>query len=382
MVITKVYKDKQYLVFDYEDGRTVKYDFATKTAIGIRGKSVKDLKRQLSNISINELIDCCVDKQYARFLNFIRKKSIYHIDNIGTILSKVPQYSQYEQIFSAGFEDIIDLNHFTKTINDIPKSLIKAAQNRSIKISDRFCDYWEHNPNGYYLAYQLKFISLTDENIFYLLNAETYDFSFDPTTITGYRFYYSYFNKLIDEYGYNAKSLLIYIDELVTYEAFSDMTSLMREIMDYAKMMSAISPKFDKYPKNFLTTHQIASRNYNRLKKEFSEELFKKHINKDYECTIGDYMFIYPNSTQEIKDEAVNQNNCVASYIYRVIDGQCHIMFLRKRDNPDKSLVTLEIRNNKIVQAKRRYNVDITEEDKEVIDKWNKKFSNIKEEAA
>lgn len=26
----RVYKDKQYLVFDYEDGRTVKYNFATK----------------------------------------------------------------------------------------------------------------------------------------------------------------------------------------------------------------------------------------------------------------------------------------------------------------------------------------------------------------
>ena len=33
----RVYKDRQYLIFDYEDGRTVKYDFATKTAIGIKG---------------------------------------------------------------------------------------------------------------------------------------------------------------------------------------------------------------------------------------------------------------------------------------------------------------------------------------------------------
>lgn len=28
----RVYKDKQFLVFDFEDGRNVKYDFATKTA--------------------------------------------------------------------------------------------------------------------------------------------------------------------------------------------------------------------------------------------------------------------------------------------------------------------------------------------------------------
>jgi hypothetical protein len=61
----KVYKDKQYLVFDYGNDRTVKYDFVTKTAIGFKGKPVKDLKSQLKGLTIRELIDCCEDKQYA-----------------------------------------------------------------------------------------------------------------------------------------------------------------------------------------------------------------------------------------------------------------------------------------------------------------------------
>jgi hypothetical protein len=111
------------------------------------------------------------------------------------------------------------------------------------------------------------------------------------------------------------------------------------------------------------------------LKQEFNEEKFKQRINKDYECTFGEYRFIYPESTQEIKDEASQQSNCVASYIDRVIDGQCHIMFLRKKDNPDKSLVTIEIVDNKIVQAKRRFNDPVTFEDQEAIDKWNKKYA-------
>ena len=42
-----IYKDKQYLVFDFEDGKTVKYDFATKTAIGKSGKPVKNICSQL-----------------------------------------------------------------------------------------------------------------------------------------------------------------------------------------------------------------------------------------------------------------------------------------------------------------------------------------------
>lgn len=181
---------------------------------------------------------------------------------------------------------------------------------------------------------------------------------------------------MLDEYGYTAKPLLLYIDQLKTFEAIENISYLMSELYDYANMMKTISPKFDKYPRHFLTTHKIACRNYNRLKKEFAEDIFKQRINKQYECTFGDYVFIYPDSTQEIKDEATSQNNCVASYIDKVIDGKCHILFLRKKDKPNESLVTIEVRNNYIVQAKRRFNDDVTSEDQKAIEAFNKKFIN------
>lgn len=164
--------------------------------------------------------------------------------------------------------------------------------------------------------------------------------------------------------------------------AVEDMGFLIRELCDYANMMSQLSPKYDKYPRHFLTTHKIACRNYNRMKKEFSEELFKKRINKQYECSFGDYIFIYPESTQDIKDEATMQNNCVASYIDKVIDGECHILFLRKKNKPDESLVTIEVRNNHIVQARRRFNDDVTAEDQKAIDAFNKKFANKEDKVA
>ena len=94
------------------------------------------------------------------------------------------------------------------------------------------------------------------------------------------------------------------------------------------------------------------------------------------EKSFGEYAFIYPKCVQDIKDEAVSQNNCVASYIQRVLDGECHILFLRKKDSLDKSLVTIEVRNNKIVQAKRRFNYPVSSEEQDVIDKWDKWWSN------
>ena len=362
----KVYKDKQYLVFDFEDGMNVKYDFATKQAIGIKGKPVKNLNKQLRGWTIDSLFDCFVDQQYAKFLKFVRNKE-WNISNIGTILSRVPLHSNYEQIFSAGFDGIVDYNLKYK-INEIPKSLIKVAKQHNVKISNNLIEFWKVNSDAYNLAYQLEYISLNDDDIYNILKysiGRWENHTYVPESV---------FNILINNYKYNAKSLLLYMDELKTFEAIDDMDYLIREIYDYAKMMDTISDKWDKYPRHFLTTHKIACRNYNRLKKEFPEDLFRKRINKNYECTYKDYVFIYHDCTQDIKTEACQQNNCVASYIDRVIDGNCHIMFLRKKDSPDESLVTIEIRHNRIVQAKRRFNDPVTQEDQEAIDYWNKKF--------
>lgn len=366
----RVYKDKQYLVFDYEDGRTVKYDFATKTAIGIKGKPVKNLCSQLRGFTINQLIECCDDKQYAKFLAFIKKQEYYYVSNIGTILNKVPDYANFEQIFSAGIYDIIkDGEKFKYSINEIPKSLLKICRKYSIKLSNRIVKFYKENKDAHLIPFKLDFLSFDVDDIYKVWDAT------DGKYVDGVYQETSFFNILVNEFGYNAKDLWLYLDRLKTFEAIGNINYLLRELYDYANMMRQLSNKYDKYPRNFLTTHNIARRNYNRMKKEFSEELFRKRINKEYECSFGEYVFIYPKSTQEIKDEAVSQSNCVASYIDKVIDGNCHILFLRKKNNPQKSLVTIEVRNDQIVQARRKFNEDVTEEEQKAIDAFNKKFN-------
>ena len=53
-----------------------------------------------------------------------------------------------------------------------------------------------------------------------------------------------------------------------------------------------------------------------------------------------------------------------------------------KKSKPDESLVTIEVRNNHIVQARRRFNDDVTAEDQKAIDAFNKKFANKEDKAA
>ena len=65
---------------------------------------------------------------------------------------------------------------------------------------------------------------------------ESYDY------VDGISNYYSYFNKLIEEYEYNPKALLLYLDTLKTFEAIEDMCHLLGELVDYARMMNTSSP--------------------------------------------------------------------------------------------------------------------------------------------
>lgn len=370
----KIYKEKQFLIFDFEDGKTVKYDFATKTCIGKKGKPVNNLCTQLRGLTIDELCNSCVDEQYGKFLRFVKRNGAEYgcsINNIGTILDRVPRFSKFEQIFSAGVEDIVN-SDFQYGINDIPKSLVKMCKLHNIKLSNRLLEFYKQNPDAYFLAYNLDYISLDDRDILDILTS--YDSKWDSRTWD--YVYYSRFIRLINDYGYTAKSLLTYLDHLKTFEAIEGMDWMLRELEDYAKMMKEISPKFDKYPRHFLTTHKIASRNYNRLKHKFDEEKFKNRINPEMERTFGEYRFIYPRCIQDIKDESVQMSNCVSSYVQKVIDGHCDILFLRYKDSPDKSLVTIEVRNGKIVQALQKYNHPLTNEQQEIVNKWNKWYSN------
>lgn len=367
----KIYKDKQFLVFDFEDGKTVKYDFATKTAIGKKGKPVKNLCTQLRGLTVSQMCNMCVDKQYGKFLRFIEsscRAGCKYVSNIGTVLNYVPSYAKFEQIFSAGIDNVS--YDFSYSLSDMPKGLVKLCKEYDITLTNCIFDSFIQNPNGWILAFNMDYASLTKKDVKTALTNGSY------SHVTPMFRRDSYFTRLTNDYGYTAKNFMLYIDHLKTFEALDDIYALTREIYDYASMMKEISDKFDRYPRHFLTTHAIASRNYNRLKSQFDELKFQSRINKSMEKTFGDYVFIYPDSTQDIKDESVSMNNCVSSYISSVIDGKCDIMFMRYKDSPDKSLVTIEVQNNKIVQALQKYNNPLTSEQQKIVDKWNKWWGN------
>lgn len=366
----KSYKQKQFLVFEFPDKKTVKYNLATGECIGKSGRVVKSVNSQLSGYDLNEVINSFEDENYRNFLTFVesrvnitdwnRHRVGAHITNVGTFLKKISLYKHYEQIFSSGVKRVGIIH----SVNRVPKTLIKLCAKYDLKLTNKIIEAYKRQPDIMNSLIKFKFEVVTNKDIDRLCG------EYSPQI-------WSLF-QLVEKYNYKLNSLLTYVEKLMIYEGLTNVCKIIQELYDYVRMCTDISNKYEKYPKNFLTTHQITVRNYNVFKKDFNEKIFEKRINRNLEFKHDNYIIMYPNTPQDIKNEGINQNHCVGSYIDRVIDGKCHILFLRNIDSVDESLVTLQVQNNTVVQARGRFNRDVTHEEQEVIKQYNKYLGGLK----
>lgn len=119
--------------------------------------------------------------------------------------------------------------------------------------------------------------------------------------------------------------------------------------------------------------------------KLFSESYLKiKETFPKYEFSDEEFTIFYPEKPEDIVREGSELHHCVGSYIKRIIRGNNIILFLRKNEELDKSLVTVDIIpiNDglfEIEQAHGKCNCRISEIPgvTEFIKKWANKF-NIK----
>lgn len=352
----RVFKDHSFLVFDV-DGKQCKYDFATHKAYGFSGKEVKSINAQLAKHSVDEIIASCDQPGYGYFLKDV-SNTWYGSQccNIGTLLRKAEYYSRLEPFYTAGIKHIDGINYIKTPFRDVPSGLLKLCRQHNIPFDDDLVHSYKSNPDFFNIMFNLDYTTITEKDLLYIINWNRIPLN------------------LIQQYGYSAKSLLLYLDRLATFEALPPKDALVI-LRDTIQMSSAISPKYDKYPRYLRTTHDIVQRNYNRMKTQFDAEMFAHRVKPQMEHTVGEYAFIYPKSPQDIKDEAVQQNNCVASYIDRVIRGECDILFMRNVESKDKSLVTLEVVDGKVVQKRQHYNYPTTKPQDEAIAKWEQWYA-------
>lgn len=183
------------------------------------------------------------------------------------------------------------------------------------------------------------------------------------------------FNSLIQTHKYDMDALIKYVASyLVPFENYSYCDAF-SDLEDYFTMANAIGRNIKKYPKYLKSMHDIISSNYKAYKTAYPEDLFMKRARFDLEIEEKEYSIVIPKNSKDIVNEGACLNHCVGSYVQRIIDGYTYIFFLRKTENKEDPLITLELRNNQILQAKGSYNRPMTKEELEFMTKYCKKLN-------
>ena len=132
------------------------------------------------------------------------------------------------------------------------------------------------------------------------------------------------------------------------------------------------------YPKDLMKEHDKVMDLIEVVKNEANDRLIKERLetlNKNiYQ---NDKYIVYPASSSEsLIRESRLQHNCVKSYINRYALAETDIYLMREISDVDKPLVTVEVKDKDIVQARIKYNDDPNEEQLKFLDLWKTKILN------
>ena len=184
------------------------------------------------------------------------------------------------------------------------------------------------------------------------------------------------FKELINTFHYDFKRLIKYIFIDVRYQGLVSPRDTLSILKDANTMAKKIGVELsEKYPKSLKLTHDVLTMNYNSMVKEENKKAFDdmyEDWKNRYEYHNDKFSIITPKTPDDIVLEGSNQNNCVASYVDSVRNKKCVILFLRRTKSKDVSEVTIEIREDKIVQIKAFANRNINKEHEEFVKEWAK----------
>lgn len=190
--------------------------------------------------------------------------------------------------------------------------------------------------------------------------AESYTKS-SMSSINGHRYgyYYSrYYHRenktfsLIEQKDLETKRLIEYLCFDLYAQGFDAIPFFTYE--DYLRMSLEYEGKIrNKYPKALLTEHDVMALKYRIHKEEIDERKFQyavENIKKFLEKGDGsqfsykNIQIVIPKSGNDLIDEGQALGHCVGSYVSRMQNGECVIVFARRKSDLSRNYLTIELR--------------------------------------
>lgn len=109
--------------------------------------------------------------------------------------------------------------------------------------------------------------------------------------------------------------------------------------------------------------------------------LYDRQIQKQFEEMNGQYHFVkygfavfLPHTAKEILEEGQNLHHCVGGYVKQIVRRESTILFVRKAEEQEKSLCTVEVKDGRMVQARCYGNMPPSPAIQRFLNVWEKKI--------
>lgn len=171
--------------------------------------------------------------------------------------------------------------------------------------------------------------------------------------------------------------MLKYIEGLKSEGPYAMRNQEVNDYHDYLQLAAGLGYNLDDdwilYPKNLKERHDQLTEEQNERKAELEKESDDKKDRKlkrtikrkgwtRYETEIEQLLIRLPKCAHEIRKEGNAQHHCVATYMDRMVAGETCILFIRKKEEPDKSYYTVEVKDDEVIQVRGKYNVAPSED--------------------
>lgn len=333
-------KEKNFIVFTNENGRTYRYNFERGVWYSFTGNEIKNCPsnfvtelckygRQTTSKKCNDMISYLG----VRYLEYWSRPSIsrffndinfIHLDKILNIVKSAGAYltfNQVRQILENHLYQDMVFNHSKDFLN-----LLKANQEVSIKtIFNLFAI--EHNAD----------LFSVDEQTKILVPKEFIEAT--KITIIEDRFYNDIYSAIKEDKSLFNKIVLWKYKELQHYLVYNrNAWTMIRDAIKYSKILER---KLER--NNFVKQLVELSRDFALKKDELSIKAIQTNIPKELAYKDENFTIILPTCPNDFVEEGRCQQNCVGSYVDSVVENETWVVFIRKTNDINKSYITCEI---------------------------------------
>lgn len=357
----KAKKEKNYFIFENNRGKVLTYNTNT-SEFSINGvvKASTTVKPFFAKTNAGEIIESIVcDSKAAKELladcwQEYRAEQ-HNVSNVATVLELYSSCAQLEQYYSQGLRMMPSANTYRNSRN-----LQYLQDHKLSKAMREFVKY-----SRYYNCRSLDSIISHIEMRMSVLAIEVVEVVYRDYDIDVFKMFVKLFHewKTRDLFAYmtnnfNAGYVATKFYKYMFEECIST-NDLADTLIDVFNTQNKLPGRKLHLAKNLLTYHDILLYNFklnaDTIISGQVEDTCKMYTHLEDEKD-DKFIIKIPTSSMDLIEEGNSLHHCVGSYVERIAANETFVMFMRKKEEPEKSLYTIEVRGGNIVQMRGRYN--------------------------